>query len=56
VLGQLIHWLTIPTLVLFSLIVWAYYRLSRLEEQQMCDRYGQKYAIYQWQASVFIPK
>lgn len=32
IFGQLIHWPTIPTLVLFPVIVWAYYRLSKKEE------------------------
>jgi protein-S-isoprenylcysteine O-methyltransferase Ste14 len=56
VIGQLIHWPTIPTLVLFPVIVWAYYRLSRREEQQMFDKYGQQYAIYQQQVPMFVPK
>lgn len=56
VVGQLIHWPTIPTLVLFPLIVWAYYRLARREEQQMLDKYGQPYAIYRQQVPMFIPK
>ena len=29
ILGQLIHWPTIPTLVLFPVVVWAYYRLAK---------------------------
>lgn len=56
VMGQLIHWPTIPTLVLFPVIVWAYYRLSKREEQQMLDKYGPQYAIYQQQVPMFIPK
>jgi len=56
VIGQLIHWPTIPTLVLFPVIVWAYYRLARREEQQMLDKYGQQYAIYQQQVPMFVPK
>jgi hypothetical protein len=56
VIGQLIHWPTIPTLVLFPVIVWAYYRLAKREEQQMLDKYGQQYAIYQQQVPMFVPK
>jgi len=56
VIGQLIHWPTIPTLVLFPVIVWAYYRLARREEQQMLEQYGGEYAAYQRQIPMFIPK
>ena len=55
VIGQLIHWPTIPTLVLFPVIVWAYYRLARREEQQMLEKYGRQYAIYQQQVPMLIP-
>jgi protein-S-isoprenylcysteine O-methyltransferase Ste14 len=37
-------------------IVWAYYRLAKREEQQMLDKYGQQYAIYQQQVPMFVPK
>ncbi len=56
VIGQLIHWPTIPTLALFPVIVWAYYRLSKREEQQMLEKYGRQYAIYQQEVPMFIPK
>jgi methanethiol S-methyltransferase len=56
VIGQLIHWPTIPTLILFPVIVWAYYHLARREEQQMLDKYGPQYAIYQQQVPMFVPK
>ena len=56
VVGQLIHWPTIPTLVLYPVIVWAYYRLAKREEQQMLDKYGPQYAVYQQQVPMFVPK
>lgn len=39
IFGQLVHWPTIPTLVLSPLIVWAYVRLARREEARMIEEY-----------------
>src|SRR3989304_1360880 len=41
--GQLIHWPTIPTVVLFPVVVWAYVRLARRGEAQMVGRFGEAY-------------
>jgi protein-S-isoprenylcysteine O-methyltransferase Ste14 len=54
--GQMIHLPTIPTLVLFPVIVWAYYRLAKREERQMLERFGAQYAAYQQQVPMFFPK
>ena len=56
VVGQLIHWPTIPTLVLFPVIVGAYYRLAKREEREMLEKYGRQYAMYQQQIPMFVPK
>ncbi len=56
IFGQLIHWPTIPTLVLFPLIVWAYYRLAKKEEQQMVEKFGEQYTVYQQQVPMFLPR
>ena len=56
VFGQLIHWPTIPTLVLFPAIVWAYYRLARREEAQMVERFGEEYLAYSRQVPRFVPR
>jgi len=56
VFGQLIHWPTIPTLVLFPVIVWAYYRLSKREERQMIEEFGSAYEAYQQNVPMFFPK
>ena len=56
VLGQLIHWPTIPTLILFPVIIWAYYRLAKREEQHMLETYGRPYTVYQQQVPMFVPK
>ncbi|GIX47169.1 MAG: isoprenylcysteine carboxyl methyltransferase [Candidatus Tectimicrobiota bacterium] len=56
IVGQLVHWPTIPTLVLFPLIVWAYYRLARREEQQLLARFGATYLAYQQRVPMFFPR
>jgi protein-S-isoprenylcysteine O-methyltransferase Ste14 len=56
VFGQLIHWPTIPTVVLFPVIVWAYYRLSLREERQMIQQYGSVYETYRKDVPMFLPK
>jgi methanethiol S-methyltransferase len=56
VFGQLIHWPTIPTLVLFPAIIWAYYRLAKREEAQMIKRFGEEYLAYQRHVPMFLPR
>jgi protein-S-isoprenylcysteine O-methyltransferase Ste14 len=56
IFGQLIHWPTIPTLVLFPAIVWAYYRLAKREEAQMVERFGEEYLAYQRYVPMFLPR
>ena len=53
---QLIHWPTIPTLVLFPLIVWFYVRLARKEERAMVERFGGIYKAYVHQVPMFFPR
>ena len=56
IVGQMIHWPAIPTLVLFPVILWAYHRLAKREERQMLEQYGAQYAAYQRQVPMFLPK
>lgn len=55
-LGQLIHWPTVPTLVLFPFIVWAYRRLAVREERAMVEKFGTRYLEYQRTVPMFFPK
>mgnify|MGYP001594621610 CR=1 FL=1 len=56
IFGQLIHWPTIPTLVLFPAILWACARLARREEAQMVERFGDDYLAYGRQVPRFVPR
>ncbi len=55
IFGQLIHWPTIPTLVIFPIMVWAYYRLSLREEKQMLKQFGTVYEDYMKNRPMFLP-
>lgn len=54
--GQLIHWPTLPTLVLFPIIVWLYYHLAKKEEKVMLEKFGKEYETYMQQVPMFFPK
>ena len=56
VLGQLIHWPTIPTLVLFPAIIWAYYHLAKKEEKAMIKDFGDRYRAYVADTPMLLPK
>ncbi len=56
IFGQLVHWPTIPTLMLFPVIVWAYYRLAKREETEMVARFGKAYAEYRERVPMFFPR
>lgn len=55
-IGQLIHWPTIPTLFLFPVILIAYYRLSRFEERKMTYQFDYEYNEYIKSVPMFFPK
>lgn len=56
VFGQLIHWPTLLTLLLFPVIVVAYYRLARKEERAMLERFGEYYMAYMEGVPMFFPR
>jgi hypothetical protein len=55
IFGQLVHWPTIPTLVLAPVIIFAYARLARREEARMVAKFGSKYLEYRRQVPMFVP-
>lgn len=54
--GQLIHWPTIPTLILFPVICWVYVRLAAKEERQMLQQFGNEYRLYREAAPRFFTR
>ena len=56
ILGQLVHWPTIPTLLLSPAIVLAYVHLARWEERRLIAQFGPAYIEYQQQVPMFLPR
>ena len=54
--GQLVHWPTILTLLLFPVIVIAYIYLARQEERAMRKAFGQQYIEYMKHTRMFFPE
>jgi protein-S-isoprenylcysteine O-methyltransferase Ste14 len=54
--GFLLQWPTIPTLVMFPVLVWMYVRLAKTEERQVQMEFGRIYADYARQVPAFIPR
>ena len=44
--GFLLQWPTIPTLVMFPVLVYVYWRLARTEEREVADRYPDEWPAY----------
>ncbi len=54
-LGFLLQWPTIPTLVMFPVLVWMYVRLAKAEEKQVRAEFDGVYAGYAARVPAFIP-
>lgn len=54
--GQLVHWPTLPTLLLFPVIVRLYYHLAKKEEKRMLERFGEEYEAYMRRTPMFFPR
>jgi protein-S-isoprenylcysteine O-methyltransferase Ste14 len=55
-LGFLLQWPTIPTLVMFPILVVMYVRLARREEREVLAEFGSTYEHYASQTPAFLPK
>jgi protein-S-isoprenylcysteine O-methyltransferase Ste14 len=53
--GWLIHWPTIPTALMWPVLVAMYYRLARKEESIMRERFGEEYLAYSNKVPMIIP-
>ena len=53
--GFLLQWPTLPTLVMFPVLVWMYVRLARSEELESIRQFGDDYRQYMKTVPGFIP-
>ncbi|MEM3522487.1 MAG: NnrU family protein [Candidatus Bathyarchaeia archaeon] len=52
----LIQWPTIPTLIMFPILVVAYYHLAKEEEKELVKKYGERYLKYQKEVPMLLPR
>lgn len=54
--GFLLQWPTLPTLLMFPVLVWMYVRLAKREEREAVKEFGEAYAHYAAQTPPFFPR
>lgn len=54
--GFLLQWPTIPTLIMFPILLVVYLRLAKAEENQAIKQFGDQYIHYRNSTPAFIPK
>ena len=54
-LGMMVQWATIPTLLMWPILLILYYRLARQEEKEMEDKFGQTFKEYKAKVPMFLP-
>ncbi len=55
-IGFLIQWPTILTLLMFPILVWNYVRLAKQEERDVLAEFGEEYSSYMAKTPGFIPR
>ena len=55
-LGFLIQWPTLITLIMFPILVTMYIRLARREEREALAEFGETYEKYAAQIPAFVPR
>jgi protein-S-isoprenylcysteine O-methyltransferase Ste14 len=55
-LGFLLQWPTLPTLIMFPILVYMYVRLARREEREALAEFGEPYARYMAKTPAFFPR
>ena len=55
IVGQLVHWPTLPGLVLAPGIFWLYFHLARKEERALIQTFGAEYEEYRRRTPMFWP-
>jgi protein-S-isoprenylcysteine O-methyltransferase Ste14 len=54
-LGLLVHWATIPLLIMWPILMLLYYRLAKREEKDMEKEFGNQYVEYKKRTAMFLP-
>ncbi len=54
-IGSVINWPTLPTLITLPVLLSVYWRLAKQEEQDSLDRFGDEYRDYMKQTGRFLP-
>jgi protein-S-isoprenylcysteine O-methyltransferase Ste14 len=54
-LGLLVHWATLPLLVMWPILVVQYVRLAKREEAEMEEQFGEDYREYRERTPMFLP-
>jgi protein-S-isoprenylcysteine O-methyltransferase Ste14 len=54
--GFLLQWPTIPTLIMFPILIYVYAKLAKREEQDSLRRFGDAYRRYMADVPPFIPR
>jgi protein-S-isoprenylcysteine O-methyltransferase Ste14 len=54
-LGFLMQWPTLLTLLMFPVLVVMYVRLARMEEREALQEFGDQYRAYMRQVPAFLP-
>lgn len=55
-LGFLFQWPTLPTIVMFPILVYVYVRLARREEADSLKEFGSEYDAYMKSVPGFVPR
>lgn len=56
IVGFLIQWPTLPTLVLFPVLIAVYVRLARREEVELEREFGERYSAYRMRTPMLLPR
>ncbi len=54
-LGLLIHWATIPLIIMWPILTLLYYKLSKREENSLKEEFGDRYIEYIQKVPMFFP-
>lgn len=54
--GMLVHWPTLITLLMWPILILAYYYLAKKEEKEIEKKFGESYLDYKRKVPMFLPK